>query len=172
MDNFSLIKKPKIETPDGVLLDLASPTVHYDLVDSMIDNMHFVTAEEEGRLDKIAAAHYAWADRLDAILWANNLYNPFAISEEDYLRIPKVKDSDLYATTQPPVVLPDREGEGNTTTSQITKAASKLNRSTAKAVDERTNKLKSANSTKGVPPNMITKGRTYKEYDSGVVLLG
>ena len=53
MDNPSLSKKRKIKTPDGDMLDLSLTTVDIDMM-SQVENMHFVTSDEEMRLDNIA----------------------------------------------------------------------------------------------------------------------
>lgn len=164
MDNPSLSKKRKIKTPDGDMLDLSLTTVDIDMM-SQVENMHFVTSDEEMRLDNIANKYYGWADKLDAILWANGIFNPFSIEEGDWLIIPRVKDSDLYAVNPKVSKMPDEENT-QSTSSKISTAADKLNSSAKKAKKEREKKKEMRR------PNEQTPGKSHKQVNGAVLLLG
>lgn len=159
MDNPSLDKKRRIETEDGDMLDLSAPTVNYDIFLSIIENMHYVSEDEEMRLDTIANMYYGWCDKLDAILWANDIYNPFSIKAGDMLIIPGVKDINIYVKNPEISKMPD-DDNSQTTSSKITAAAGKLN-----------NANKNAKSGKR-KPNELAPGETHKKFDGGAILLG
>ena len=115
------------------------------------------------RLDTIANLYYGWSDKLDAILWANNIYNPFAIDVNELLVIPKVKDSNHYVKNPEKVTMPNEGKQG--TSSKITKAAKKLNGLTNSAKSER-------DSARKVSTNELQDGESSKRYDGGSVYLG
>lgn len=163
MDNPSLTKKRKINTHKGVMVDLQLPTVDKKQL-GVIENMHFVQEGEAMRLDLIANKYYGWADKLDAILWANNIYNPFSIEEFTWLIIPRVKDSVSYAVNPKESKMPD-EGT-QSTSSKITLAANKLNSSGDKAKEEREKKRAKRK------PNELSEGASNKKVDGATILLG
>lgn len=163
MDNPSLSKKPTIKTKDGEFVDICAPTVDFKKLNAFIETMHFVKEGEEMRLDTIANLYYGWSDKLDAILWANNIFNPFSIDVNELLIIPKVKDSNHYVKNPERVTMPDEGKQG--TTSKITSAAKKLNGLTNAAKSER-------NSARKVSTNELQDGETSKRYDGGSVYLG
>lgn len=163
MDNPSLTKKPKIQTPNGEMVDICAPTVDYKKASAITETMHFVQEGEEMRLDTIANLYYGWCDKLDAILWANNIYNPFSIDSADLLIIPKVKDTNHYVKNPEKVTMPD-EGT-QSTSSRITNAAKKLNGLTNSAKNERDSGKKTAT-------NELKPGEKSKKYDGGTMYLG
>jgi len=164
MDNPSLTKKRKISTPDGDILDLSAPTVRAKDFLSLVENMHFVAPEEAMRLDKIAYKYYGWADKIDAILWANNLYNPFAVDEGEWLIIPRVKDLNQWAVDPEQSIMPGVEEQ--TTSSKITSAANKLNASATAAKEERESKRNKRKT------NEMAPGESSRKYRGAEVLLG
>lgn len=159
MDNPSLTKKRKINTPDGEMLDLSAPTVRADVFLNIVENMHFVAEEEAMRLDNIANRYYGWSDKLDAILWANNIFNPFSIDAGDWLIIPRVKDTNMYVKNPDASKMPDDENS-RSTSSKITSAANKLNNANKNA---KSNKRKT---------NELAPGETHKKFDGGLIRLG
>ena len=164
MDNPSLTKKPKIQTPDGEMVDICAPTVDYKKSTAVTETMHFVQEGEEMRLDVIANLYYGWCDKLDAILWANNIYNPFSIDATDLLIIPKVKDTNHYIKNPEKVTMPDESVQ--TTSSRITDAAKKLNGLTKSAKDERKSNGRKQST------NEFKPGESSKTYDGGTMYLG
>ena len=163
MDNPVLTKKRKIHTSDGEMLDLSLSTVDKRLL-YVVDNMHFVQEEETARLDSIANLYYGWADKLDAILWANDIFNPFAIEEHTWLMIPRVKDNNMYAVDPKESKMPETNSQS--VTSKITSAAEKLNKNASTAKEER-NKQRAKRKS-----NEMTPGETYKKVDGAVIHLG
>ena len=153
MDNPSLTKKRTISTVDGDMLDLVAPTVIYEVFPGIVENMHFVMEEEAMRLDIIANKYYGWADKIDAILWANNIYNPFSVDAGEWLTIPRVKDTNMYVKNPDVSVMPDDNRQD--TTAKITGAAGKLNGAAKKR-----------------KPNEQKPGESHKKYDGGTILLG
>lgn len=167
MDNPSLTKKPKIETLDGVFLDISAPTVNYELLTEITDSVHFVQSGEEMRIDKIANRYYGDCSKMDAIMWANNIYNPFAVDVSDYICIPKVGDESVtYAKTPQKPKNPDRPQA--TTSEKITSAAEKLNGSTASALKEREEKRGRVKR----PTNMLGANEKSKHVEGGSIVLG
>ncbi len=163
MDNPSLSKKRKIKTSDGEMLDLSLPTVTKKLM-TQVENMHFVSEDEAMRLDTIANRYFGWSDKLDAILWANDIFNPFSIDMGDWLVIPKVKDTDIWVTNPNVSKMPDENTQ--TTTTKISSAANKLNESGKNAKEERNRKKDKRR------PNELSPGETHKRVDGATILLG
>lgn len=167
MDNPSLTTKPNIQTPDGTFVDISAPTVNYDMLSKITDNVHFVQSGEEMRLDKIAYKHYGDCAKMDAIMWANNIYNPFAIDVNDFISIPRVQDATtVYAKTPPKATVPDKPQA--TTSEKITSAAEKLNGSTNAAIAERDEKRGRVKR----PTNMLGENEKSKHVEGGVIVLG
>lgn len=163
MDNPSLTKKRKITTTDGDMLDLSLPTVNVKLM-TQVENMHYVADEETMRLDIIANKYYGWCDKLDAILWANNIYNPFSINAGDWLIIPRVKDTSNYAVN--PTTSTITKDDTQTANSKITNSASVLNASGKEAKTDRLNKKDMKKS------NEQSSGKTNKQINGAAILLG
>ena len=164
MENPSLNKKRKITLSDGkTIVDLSLPTVDIKLMEQ-ISNMHFVAQEESMRLDIIANKYYGWCDKLDAILWVNNIYNPFSIESGDWLVIPRVKDTDAYAVNPKISVYPGEDTQ--TTSSKISSAADKLNESGKQAKNARSKKKDMRRANEQRP------GTTHRQVDGAVLRLG
>lgn len=163
MDNPVLTKKRKIKTPDGEMVDLSLSTTDKKAL-VYVENMHFVQEDEVMRLDLIANKYYGWADKLDAILWANNIYNPFAIDAHDWLIIPRVKDTNIYAVNPNTAKLPDDNTQS--TSSKISAAANKLNSGSETAKAEREKQRAKRK------PNQQVPGESHKKTDGAVILLG
>ena len=164
MENPSLNKKRRLTTQDGDMLDLSLPTVDKKLI-RQVENMHFVSEEESMRLDVIANRYYGWSDKLDAIMWANDIFNPFAVDMGDWLVIPRVKDTDLWVVDPKVSKMPDENTQ--TTSSKISAAADKLNSKGKTAKEELAKKKKDARR-----PNELAPGETHKKVDGSVILLG
>lgn len=164
MDNPSLDKKRKIKLSDGtVIVDLSLPTIDKKLIEQ-VSNMHFVAQEEAMRLDIIANKYYGWCDKLDAILWANNIYNPFSIEEGDWIIIPRVKDNIMYVVNPKISTYPGEDTQ--TISTKISSAADKLNDSGKKAKEERSKKKDMRR------PNEQKPGTTHRQVDGAVLRLG
>lgn len=167
MDKPTLTTKPKITTPDGEFLDISAPTANYELLSEITDSVHFVQTSEEMRLDKIAYQYYGDCSKIDAIMWANNIYNPFAVDLNDFVSIPKVGDASVvYAKTPQKATPPDRPEP--TTGDKITSAAEKLNASTNAALNERDAKR----GKKKRPTNMLGENERAKHVEGGSIVLG
>lgn len=151
MYNGSLTRKKIIKDINGNdIVDICSPTINYKELVNLSDGFYMVRPEEEMRLDLIANTHFANVEKLDAILWRNDIYNPFSINGLEILNIPYVKNNEAFYKIPTSQNLPD--DEDNSTQSQISKASSKLNKSIE------SNKLKTGQSAKTVKGKNIVLG--------------
>lgn len=174
MYNGSLTRKPIIRDANGnQVVDICAPTVDLSLLTPLADNLHLVTTEEAMRLDKIANAHFAEVEKIDAILWANNMYNPFAIDEYELVNIPHVKNTESFYKTPPTIMLPD--AEDNSVNAKIGEASDKLNKKSAVSKQERLSATAAEYGRKTkevVPTNRLKGGETAKKKDGSNIVLG
>ena len=100
-----LDNKRKYVARDGEeYLNLATPTVNVN--DIKINGYIKADQDHNGRLDKFVYTNVSKDyNAIDIIMYANNIYNPFAIDENDILYTPIYND-DLYSKSEEPV-LPD-----------------------------------------------------------------
>lgn len=150
MYNGSLSRKRIITDANGnKIVDICAPTVSYKDLVNLTDKFHMVSEDEAMRLDKIADTYYADVEKLDAILWRNNIYNPFSMEALDIINIPYAKDTEVFYKNPPVQELPDG---GSGTSSQISSASGKLN--------------------KTVSANGLREGRTAKTVSGSNIVLG
>lgn len=100
-----LDNKRKYVARDGEeYLNLATPTVNVN--DIKINGYIKADQDHNGRLDKFVYTNVSKDyNAIDIIMYVNNIYNPFAIDENDILYTPIYND-DLYSKSEEPV-LPD-----------------------------------------------------------------
>lgn len=136
--------------------DLSVPS--FDINSISIIDIHLVTREEEGRLDKICEKYYSTTEYIDTLCLINHLFNPFSIKEGDLIVIPSMSNaSQLYYTPEIPGWL---IGETNTT---------KNNKTNTKD-NNRITRLKQQNIPR--KPNELKDGQTIKKYVNGKIILG
>lgn len=170
MNNGTLSRKPLLD--DGCR-DIGAATIKYDDLLKIEAGVHIVTKEEAGRLDRIAWKYYSGIDKLDALLWVNDIYNPFAIDEKDILYIPTIKDTNAFYKQPDEVSFPD--SSESSTNSLIDSAAKKLNAGMKLTKQEslslgaseyggRKNDIRK--------PNELREGEVTKRVEGGSLLLG
>ena len=69
--------------------DLTAPSFEYS-AEFGVKALHYVTADQAGRIDIISEKYFGSGKYIDAICILNNIFNPFAIEEGDILIIPNV----------------------------------------------------------------------------------
>ena len=101
----SFYNKRKYVSRDGEeYLNLSTPTIN--IKDIKVNGYIKVDKDYKGRLDKFVYTNVSKDyDAIDIIMYANNIFNPFAIDEGDILYTP-IYNSDLYSKSEEPV-LPD-----------------------------------------------------------------
>lgn len=97
--------KRKYTTNDGdEFINLTTPVV--DVNDINVNGYIRVNQDCKGRLDKFVYRNVSKNyNAIDIIMYANHIFNPFAVDEGDILYTPVYSDS-LYSTSEEPV-LPD-----------------------------------------------------------------
>ena len=100
-----LDNKRKYTSKDGEeYLNLFSPTVNIN--DIIVNGYVKVNHDCRGRIDKFVYTNVSKDyNSIDILMYANHIFNPFAIDEGDILYTPIYKDS-LYSKSEEPV-LPD-----------------------------------------------------------------
>ena len=104
MDKLMNFKR-KYTTNDGdEFINLTTPVV--DVNDINVNGYIRVNQDCKGRLDKFVYRNVSKNyNAIDIIMYANHIFNPFAVDEGDILYTPVYSDS-LYSTSEEPV-LPD-----------------------------------------------------------------
>ena len=101
----SLDNKRTYITQDGEeFLNLTTPTVNIN--DIKINGYIKVNQDCKGRIDKFVYTNVSKDfNAIDILMYANHIFNPFAIDEGDILYTP-IYDDNLYSKSEEPV-LPD-----------------------------------------------------------------
>lgn len=174
MYNGTLSRKPIIKDAKGNdVVDICAPTMDLSLLAPLADNFHLVTTDEAMRLDKIANEHYANVEKLDAILWANNIYNPFSIDEYELVNIPHAKNTEAFYKAPPAIMLPDAEDDS--VNAKISAASDKLNKKSNLSKQERLSATAAEYGKKVkevVPTNRLKNGETAKRVEGSNIVLG
>ena len=139
--------------------DLSVPSL--DISNTSVMDVHMVTQDEEGRLDKICTAYYGDASNIDAVCLLNHLFNPFSIKAGDLLAIPYIKSltQELYSKPEIP---------GWITGGDVTQGANK--NKTNEKDENRINRIKQQKTPR--KSNELPEGKTVKKYINGKVILG
>ena len=163
MDIKVLKKKPKITYGDYEYLDLSDNSLKGYF--SGFIGLEVVTSDYEMRLDLISLKWYGSTEHMDVIMKANNIFNPFAVKEDDVLVIPSLnEDSKVYKNGA--VVEKNRVREKFIDTSRMSDSdLAKLKKLVERTRDKK-NKLKNP-----LPPNMLQKGANSRNYVDGIVRL-
>ena len=94
---LTLKNRLTIEKTGEQYLDLTAPSFTY-LPEAGIKSLHYVLADEAGRIDKICDRYFGNGEYIDAICIVNNIFNPFSVAEGDVLVIPNLNQIDLLYT--------------------------------------------------------------------------
>ena len=110
MDKLFDTKRTYIGNDGDEYIDMCIPVV---TVNDMVGNeIKELNQDENGRLDT-----FVWKsvskdlDMIDMVMYANHIFNPFAVKEGDILNIP-VSNDDLYQSNDEPS-LPDGSKHSN-----------------------------------------------------------
>ena len=104
MDKLLDNKRKYISKKGEELLNLLSPTV--DINSIQINGYIKVNQDCKGRIDKFVYTNVSRDyNAIDILMYANHIFNPFAIDEGDILYTP-IYDDKLYSKSEEPV-LPD-----------------------------------------------------------------
>lgn len=160
MDIRSLtLKNILIDDNKEEYFDLSVPS--FDISKVAVNDIHMVTKDEEGRIDKIAESYYGSTDFIDILCFINRIYNPFSIKEGDLLVIPEVttNTSNIYFRPEIPTWITGNE-KNTTPTSKKTNEKD----------ENRINRLKQQKAQR--KPNELVEGQSVKKYINGKVILG
>ena len=137
--------------------DLSVPS--FDVSKLGVMDVHMVTIDEEGRLDKICSKYYGDASNMDVVCLINHIFNPFSIKAQDLLVIPYISSitDEIYAKPEIPGWISGGE------------AKSGVNKTNEKD-ENRVNRLKQQKAPRKT--NDLPEGKTAKKYVNGKVILG
>jgi len=79
-----------VEKTGEQYLDLTAPSFTF-IPEQGVKALHYVLANEAGRIDKICDRYFGTGEYIDAICIVNNIFNPFSVQEGDILVIPNLK---------------------------------------------------------------------------------
>ena len=104
MDKILDYKRTYIARDGEEYINLCTPTVNID--DIKINGYIRVNKDYKGRIDKFVYTNVGKDfNAIDLLMYANNIYNPFAIDEDDILYTP-IYNEKLFSKSKEPV-LPD-----------------------------------------------------------------
>lgn len=137
--------------------DLSVPS--FDISNIGIKDVHLVTQDEEGRLDKICTKYYGDASNIDIVCLINHMFNPFSVKENDLLVIPYINSTaeEIYKKPEIPGWISGGEQKNN-------------KNKTNEKDENRVNRIKQQKSPR--KPNDLPEGKTAKKYINGKVILG
>jgi hypothetical protein len=119
MDKLLDNKRTYIARDGEEYLNLTSPTV--DINDIKINGYIKVNQDCKGRLDKFAYTNVSKNyNSIDIIMYANHIFNPFSINDDDILYTPLYSD-ELFSKSEEPI-LPDESTLSSKNKSTLTYA--------------------------------------------------
>ena len=148
-------------------LDLTAPSFEYS-ADFGAKALHYVTADQAGRIDLISEIYFGSGKYIDAICVLNNISNPFSLEEGEVLVIPNLLRNEDQAYFRPKTAdRPDQvQAQYIDTDRQSKKDQSRIERIAAKG------KGKKSGVQTPLPPNVLQQGQSGKVIGGGVVKLG
>lgn len=169
MDIKSLALKNRLidQSTGEEYLDLTAPSFEYS-VEFGIKAVHYVTADQAGRIDLISERYFGNGRYIDAICILNNISNPFTVSEGDLLVIPNLLRNEDQAYFRPQTASRPTQVQSQyiDTDRQSQKDQSRIKRMTEKG------KGKKAGVQTPLPPNVLQQGQAGKEIGGGIIKLG
>lgn len=162
MDIKSLTLKNILkDTNSEEYFDLSVPS--FDVSNIQITDIHAVSQDEEGRIDKICKSYYGSTEYIDVLCFVNHIFNPFSIEKDDLLVIPQITAYSGKIYSKPDVP------------SWITREASTggggSNKPKTNEKDQnRVNRIKQQKSPRKT--NELPEGKQIKKYINGKIILG
>lgn len=168
MDIKSLTLKNTLidETTGESYYDLSAPSFKYK-AEYGIKGLHYVSADQAGRIDLISEQYFGTGEYVDALCIVNNIFNPFAVNEGDILIIPNLKNPNLFYSR------PKTESRPNSVQSEYTDVArqSEKDQSRIQRLIQKAKNKKNGVKTP-LPPNVLQPGDSSKIFEDGRILLG
>lgn len=110
--NSILDYKRKYTASDGdTYVFMGAPA--YDVEKMHIINMATLRQDHNGRIDRFAYNNELNRDDIDLIMYANHIYNPFAIKEGEILYVPN-SDDYYYTSEEPELIDGTKHSESST----------------------------------------------------------
>lgn len=164
------LKRTTRDANGNEVLDICAPTIDLKKLRMLSDGLYLVREEFAMRPDRIAYEQYSDVEKIDAIMWMNNIYNPFAIDELDMLYVPYAKNTDSFYRVPEQVQTPS----ANTTAEKISSASTALNKAASETMAQRTTSAKSQNAGKAkrIPVNVLGSNQTSKTVSGPNIILG
>jgi len=146
--------------------DLTAPSFKYK-VEAGVKAIHYVTQDQDGRIDKICELYFGTTQYVDAICVTNNIFNPFSVKEGDVLFIPNLRrEEELYRRPNT-ISRPDSiQSQYINTNVQSEKDQNRIQRLIQKA------KKKKSGVNTPLPPNVLQQGQEAKKFTEGRIILG
>lgn len=168
MDIKSLSLKNKLinENTGENYYDLTAPSFLYKS-ELGIKSVHYVSQDQEGRMDKISELYFGTTEHIDALCVVNNIFNPFSLKEGDFLIIPNLRRVDeVYRR-------PNTASRPNFIQSTFinTNVQSEKDQNRVQRLIEKAKKKKSGVNTP-LPPNVLQPGQEAKKFTGGKIILG
>jgi hypothetical protein len=164
--SLTLKNKLTTETTGEQYYDLTAPTFTYD-TDYGLRALHYVLADQEGRIDKISELYFGTSEFIDAICVVNNIFNPFSVKEGDILIIPNLNKPDIFYKKPEVASRPNAiQATFTDTAGQSQKDQNRIQRIVKKAQE------KKSGVSNPLPPNMLQPGQTSKVFENGNIKLG
>lgn len=157
MDIKSLtLKNILIDDNNDEYFDLSVPS--FDIGGISMKDVHAVTQDEEGRIDKVCNKYFGSSENIDVLCFINHIFNPFSIEQNDLLVIPQIGSisGQIYKKPDIPTWL---EG-GNST-------GGSPNPKTNEKDENRINRINQKRK-----PNDLPEGVSAKKYINGKIILG
>ncbi len=168
MDIKSLTLKNRltVDKTGEQYFDLTAPSFKY-IAEQGVKALHYVTVDQEARVDKISEIYFGTGQYVDAICIVNNIFNPFSLQEGDILVIPNLNQLDLLYRRPNPASRPSE------TLAQYvnTDVQSEIDQSRVQRLIQKA-KTKKDGVKAPIPPNMLQQGQDAKIYEGGKILLG
>lgn len=95
----------------------------YDVDKMHIINMATLRQDHSGRIDRVAYNNELNRNDIDLIMYANHIYNPFAIKEGDILYVPN-SDDYYYTSEEPELIDGTKHSDSSSNTTKRTYAES------------------------------------------------
>ena len=140
MDIKSLTLKNRLtdEKTGEQYYDLTAPSFKYK-AELGVKALHYVTADQAGRIDKVSETYFGTGEYIDAICIINNIFNPFSVEEGDILVIPNLNQLDQVYRRPNPASRPSESlAQYVNTDRQSVQDQSRVQRLTQKAKTKRT----------------------------------
>ncbi len=168
MDIKSLTLKNRltVDKTGEQYFDLTAPSFKY-IAEQGVKALHYVTVDQEARVDKISEIYFGTGQYVDAICIVNNIFNPFSLQEGDILVIPNLNQLDLLYRRPNPASRPSETlAQYVNTDRQSVQDQSRIQRLIQKA------KTKKDGVKTPIPPNMLQQGQDAKTAEGGKIQLG